>query len=118
MSWDFSSVVGSNSDKPRVLLVDQEAAYTAMLRQYLERHGFAVEHVTNGREALGRIAAIRPQLVVLDWTLPVMTSIEVCRRLRSRPMTRDLGVIMATRRAGDRNVAAGPDTGPIAEDPD
>jgi CheY-like chemotaxis protein len=54
MSWDFSSVGGSNSDKPRVLLVDQEAAYTAMLRQYLERHGFAVEHVTNGREALGR----------------------------------------------------------------
>jgi DNA-binding response OmpR family regulator len=54
------------SDKQRVLLVDQEATYAAMLRHNLGTHGFVVEHVTTGQEALGRIAEIQPQLVVLD----------------------------------------------------
>ena len=68
----------SNFDKPRILLVEDEAAFAAMLRHNLEIYGFLVEHVTNGQEALSRSTKFRPHVVVLDWTLPVMCGIEVC----------------------------------------
>jgi two-component system, OmpR family, phosphate regulon response regulator PhoB len=100
-----------DSDKPLVLVVDDEAALAAMLRYNLERHGFLVEHATNGRAALVRIAEGRPDLVLLDWTLPVMSGIEVCRQLRSRPDTRDLRVIMVTGRTGDQDAVRGLDAG-------
>jgi DNA-binding response OmpR family regulator len=66
-------------EKPRVLLVDDEAAFAAMLRYNLETRGFLVEHVSNGQEALSRSAKFRPHVVLLDWTLPGMCGIEVCR---------------------------------------
>ncbi|HEX3522531.1 MAG TPA: response regulator, partial [Stellaceae bacterium] len=78
----------SDFDKPRVLLVDDEAAFAAMLRYNLETRGFLV---TNGQEALSRSAKFQPHVVLLDWTLPGMCGIEVCRRLRSRPETKDVG---------------------------
>ena len=101
----------SDFDKPRVLLVDDEAAFAAMLRYNLETHGFLVDHVTSGQEALSRSAQFRPHVVLLDWTLPGMCGIEVCRRLRSRPETKDVGVIMVTGRAGDRNAVRALDAG-------
>jgi CheY-like chemotaxis protein len=100
-----------DSDKPLVLVVDDEAALAAMLRYNLERHGFLVEHATNGRAALVRIAESRPDLVLLDWTLPSISGIEVCRQLRSRPDTRDLRVIMVTGRTGDQDAVRGLDAG-------
>jgi two-component system phosphate regulon response regulator PhoB len=101
----------SDFDNPRVLLVDDEAAFAAMLRYNLETRGFLVEHVTNGQEALSRSAKFRPHVVLLDWTLPGMSGIEVCRRLRSLPETKDLGVIMVTGRTGDQNAVRGLDAG-------
>jgi two-component system phosphate regulon response regulator PhoB len=98
-------------DKPRVLLVDDEAAFAAMLRYNLETRGFLVEHAANGQEALSRSAKFQPHVVLLDWTLPGMCGIEVCRRLRSRPETKDVGVIMVTGRAGDQNAVRGLDAG-------
>ena len=74
----------SDFDKPRVLLVDDEAAFAAMLRYNLETRGFLVEHVANGQEALSRSAKFQPHVVLVDWTLPGMCGIEVCRRLHSR----------------------------------
>src|SRR5689334_16458822 len=81
----------SNFNKPRVLVVEAEAAFAAMLLCNLETHGCLAEHVTNGPEALSRSAKFRPHVVLLDWTLPVMCGIEVCRRLRSLPETKDVG---------------------------
>ena len=101
----------SNLDRPRVLLVEDDAAFAAMLRYNLETRGFLVEHVTNGQEALSRCAKFRPHVVLLDWTLPGMCGIEVCRRLRSQPETKDVGVIMVTGRAGDQNAVRGLDAG-------
>jgi two-component system phosphate regulon response regulator PhoB len=100
-----------NLDSPRVLLVEDEAAFAVMLRYNLERQGFLVDHVTSGREALSRSAQFRPHLVLLDWTLPGMCGIELCRRLRSRPETKDVGVIMVTGRAGDQNAVRALDAG-------
>jgi CheY-like chemotaxis protein len=101
----------SDFDKPRVLLVDDEAAFAAMLRYNLETRGFLVEHVANGQEALSRSAKFQPHVVLVDWTLPGMCGIEVCRRLRSRPETKDVGVIMVTGRAGDQNAVRALDAG-------
>jgi two-component system phosphate regulon response regulator PhoB len=100
----------SNFDKPRVLVVEDEAAFAALLLYNLETHGFLVEHVTNGQEALSNTARFRPQVVLLDWTLPAMCGIEVCRRLRSLPETKDVGVIMVGR-TGDQNAVRGLNAG-------
>jgi len=81
----------SDFDKPRVLLVDDEAAFAAMLRYNLETRGFLVEHAANGQQALSRTAKFQPHVVLLDWTLPGMCGFEVCRRLRSRPETKCAG---------------------------
>src|SRR5438045_4032428 len=101
----------SNLDRPRVLLVEDEAAFGAMLRYNLETHGFLVDHVTSGQEALSRSTRFWPHVVLLDWTLPGMCGIEVCRRLRSQPETKDVGVIMVTGRAGDQNAVRALDAG-------
>jgi two-component system phosphate regulon response regulator PhoB len=98
-------------DKPRILLVEDEAAFAAVLLYNLEAHGFLAEHVTNGQEALRRCVKYRPHIVLLDWTLPVMGGIEVCRRLRRLPETKDAGVIMVTGRIGDRNAVRGLNAG-------
>jgi two-component system phosphate regulon response regulator PhoB len=83
----------------------------AMLLDNLEGHGLVVEHVTNGQQALRRSAKFRPHIVFLDWSLPGMCGIEVCRRLRSHPETKDVGVIMVTARTGDQNAVRGLNAG-------
>lgn len=101
----------SNLDRPRVLLVEDEAAFAAMLLYNLQTHGFLVDHVTSGQEALSRSDISQPHVVLLDWTLPGMCGIEVCRRLRNRKETKDVGVIMVTGRAGDQNAVRALDAG-------
>ena len=65
--------------KPLVLVVEDEAALATMLRYNLEKQGFRVEEAGDGQEALTRIAEAQPDLVLLDWMLPVMSGIEVWR---------------------------------------
>jgi two-component system, OmpR family, phosphate regulon response regulator PhoB len=90
--------------KPRVLVVEDEAPLVAMLRYNLEKEGFTVDEAVNGEEALAKIAELRPDAVLLDWMLPLVSGIEVCRQLRRAPETRHLPVIMLTARGeeGDR----------------
>ena len=101
----------SSLSKPTVLVVEDEAALITMLRYNLEKQGFRVEEATDGQEALTRIAEAPPDLVLLDWMLPVMSGIEVCRQIRRRPATRDLPVIMLTARAEDQDAVRGLTTG-------
>jgi two-component system phosphate regulon response regulator PhoB len=97
--------------KPLVLVVEDEAALATMLRYNLEKQGFRVEEAADGQEALTRIAEAQPDLVLLDWMLPVMSGIEVCRQIRRRPSTRDLPVIMVTARTEDQDAVRGLNTG-------
>ena len=76
---------GLRLSKPLVLVVEDEAALATMLRYNLEKQGFRVEEAADGQEALTRIAETQPDLVLLDWMLPVMSGIEVCRQIRRRP---------------------------------
>ena len=97
--------------KPMVLLVEDEASLATMLRYNLEKHGFRVEEAVDGQEAMARIAEAPPDIVLLDWMLPVMSGIEVCRQIRRRPATRDLPVIMVTARTEDQDAVRGLNTG-------
>ena len=87
----------------RVLLAERRATTADILRWNLERSGVVVEHASNGEEALNRSGRFRPHVVLLNWSLPALSGIEVSRRLRTLPETGDVPVIM-TGRAGDRYV--------------
>ncbi len=97
--------------KPLVLVVEDEASLATMLRYNLEKQGFRVEEAVDGQEAMARISESPPDIVLLDWMLPVMSGIEVCRQIRRRPATRDLPVIMVTARTEDQDAVRGLNTG-------
>ena len=97
--------------KPTVLVVEDEAPLVTLLRYNLEKQGFRVEEATDGQEALTRIAEAQPDIVLLDWMLPVLSGIEVCRQIRRRPNTRDLPVIMVTARTDDQDAVRALNTG-------
>jgi two-component system phosphate regulon response regulator PhoB len=90
--------------KPLVLIVEDEAALVTMLRYNLEKEGFAVCEASDGEEALVQIAERKPDVVLLDWMLPLVSGIEVCRQIRRSPASRTLPIIMLTARGeeGDR----------------
>ncbi|HMK90045.1 MAG TPA: phosphate regulon transcriptional regulator PhoB [Methylocystis sp.] len=83
---------------PRILVVEDEASLALLLVYNLEAEGFFVEHVDRGDEAELRLAEAPPDLVILDWMLPGVSGLEICRRLRARDDTRDMPVIMLTAR--------------------
>lgn len=97
--------------KPTILVVEDEAPLLALLRYNLEKQGFRVEEATDGQEALLRISESRPDLVLLDWMLPAMSGIEVCRQIRRRPETRSLPVIMVTARTEPQDAVRALDIG-------
>jgi two-component system phosphate regulon response regulator PhoB len=90
--------------KPLVLIVEDEAALVTMLRYNLEKEGFTVCEASDGEEALVQIAERKPDVVLLDWMLPLVSGIEVCRQIRRSPASRTLPIIMLTARGeeGDR----------------
>ena len=101
----------SSLSKPLVLVVEDEAALATMLRYNLEKQGYRVEEAADGQEALMRISETQPDLVLLDWMLPAMSGLEVCRQIRRRSATRDLPVIMVTARTEDQDAVRGLNTG-------
>jgi two-component system phosphate regulon response regulator PhoB len=96
---------------PLILVVEDEAALATLLRYNLERAGYRVAEAADGPEALTRIAEDPPDLVLLDWMLPALSGIEVCRRIRRRPGGSLMPVIMLTARAEDADAVRALDTG-------
>lgn len=83
---------------PLILAVDDEESILELIKFNLEREGFRVETAMDGQEALDKVTAKQPDLVVLDWMLPGIDGLEVCRRIRRNPQMVDLPVIMLTAR--------------------
>jgi two-component system phosphate regulon response regulator PhoB len=83
---------------PRILIVEDESSLVVLLRYNLEAEGYEVEAVGRGDEADLRLKEHLPDLVLLDWMLPGLSGIELMRRLRQRPETQNLPVIMMTAR--------------------
>jgi len=97
--------------KPLVLVVEDEAPLMTLLRYNLEKDGFRVCEAGDGEEALTVVAERNPDLVVLDWMLPALSGIEVCRQLRRKPRTRELPIIMLTARGEEGDRIRGLNTG-------
>ncbi|WP_295831640.1 phosphate regulon transcriptional regulator PhoB [uncultured Azospirillum sp.] len=90
--------------KPLVLIVEDEADILTLLKYNLEKEGFRVATASDGEEALLAAGEQTPHIVLLDWMLPLMSGLEVCRQLRRNAKTRDIPIIMLTARGeeGDR----------------
>jgi two-component system phosphate regulon response regulator PhoB len=97
--------------KPLILIVEDEAALATMLRYNLEKEGYRVAEAGDGEEALTVVAERKPDLVVLDWMLPSLSGIEVCRQLRRKQSTRELPIIMLTARGEEGDKIRGLNTG-------
>jgi two-component system, OmpR family, phosphate regulon response regulator PhoB len=96
---------------PLVLVVEDEPAQREVLAYNLEAEGFRVTSADSGDEALLLVAEERPDLIVLDWMLPGVSGIEICRRLKSRPETRNVPVIMLSARSEEVDRVRGLETG-------
>ncbi len=94
-----------------ILIVEDEEPLTLLLRYNLEAEGYDVDSATRGDEADMRLKERVPDLVVLDWMLPGLSGIELCRRLRARPDTRQLPIIMLTARGEESEKVRGLATG-------
>src|SRR5262252_7407998 len=98
---------------PHILIVEDEEPLTMLLRYNLEAAGYTVETAGRGDEAELKLSENLPDLVVLDWMLPGLSGIELCRRLRARPATARLPIIMLTARGEEgervRGLATGAD---------
>jgi two-component system phosphate regulon response regulator PhoB len=97
--------------QPKVLLVEDEPAQREVLAYNLEAEGFDVIQADNGEDALLLVDEDNPDMVILDWMMPKVSGIEVCRRLKMRPETRSIPVIMLSARADEVDRVRGLETG-------
>lgn len=97
--------------KFQVMIVEDEPSLVTMLRYNLEKEGYLVDDVHDGEQAVTAISAVVPDLVLLDWMLPGMSGLEICRQLRRRPDTANIPVIMITARGEEADKIRSLDTG-------
>jgi two-component system phosphate regulon response regulator PhoB len=97
--------------RPYILVVEDEESLATLLQYNLDKEGYQVTHCADGEEALILVEEKQPDLVILDWMLPTVSGIEVCRRLRQRSDTRNLPIIMLTARGEETDRIRGLDTG-------
>ena len=102
---------GKPAMSARIMIVEDEEPLTLLLRYNLESEGYEVETSARGDEAEIKLKESPPDLLVLDWMLPGMSGIELCRRLRARPDTERLPIIMLTARGEESERVRGLATG-------
>lgn len=97
--------------QPVIVLVEDESAQREVLSYNLEAEGFTVVPATSGDEALIVIREEMPDLILLDWMLPGVSGIEVCRQIKARPETRGIPVVMISARSEELDRVRGLETG-------
>ena len=100
-----------SADQPSVLLVEDEPAQREVLAYNLEAEGFGVAKAETGDDALIMVDETQPDVIILDWMLPGVSGIEICRRLKSNSETRKIPVIMLTARSEEADRVRGLETG-------
>ena len=93
--------------KPLVLVVEDESAIVTLIRYNLESEGYEVIEAINGDEALILIDERTPDIIILDWMLPTLSGLEVCRRIRLNDAARNVPIIMLTARAEESDRVRG-----------
>jgi len=99
------------ADQPCILVVEDEPAQREVMSYNFEAEGFRVAQASNGEEALMLVEESAPDVIVLDWMLPNVSGIEVCRRLKMRPETRGVPIIMLSARSEEVDRVRGLETG-------
>ena len=97
--------------KPLILIVEDEVDLVTLLQYNLEKEGFRTINATDGEEALLLAQEQRPSLMLLDWMLPVLSGIEVCRQLRRNAETQSIPIIMLTARSDEADKVRGLNSG-------
>ena len=96
---------------PFILVVEDEDALSTLLQYNLDKEGYDVVVAADGEEALTLVSERLPDIIILDWMLPKISGIEVCRRLRQRSEIRNVPIIILTARGEERDRIRGLDTG-------
>jgi two-component system phosphate regulon response regulator PhoB len=96
---------------PYILVVEDEDSLATLLQYNLQKEGYEITVAGDGEEAMMLVDERLPDLIVLDWMLPKISGIEVCRRLRQRNETRNVPIIMLTARGEESDRVRGLDTG-------
>jgi two-component system, OmpR family, phosphate regulon response regulator PhoB len=94
-----------------IMIIEDEEAISMLLHYNLESEGYAVESILRGDEAEIRLRETTPDLILLDWMLPGLSGIELCRRLRARKETMRVPIIMLTARGEEAERVRGLSTG-------
>lgn len=97
--------------QPSVLIIEDEDAIVTMLEYNLKKEGFRVRSTDNGEDAFMLIEESKPDLILLDWMLPAMSGIEICRVLRKKEETKHIPVIMLSAKGEEMDRIQGLDTG-------
>lgn len=95
----------------QVLLVEDEPAQREVLAYNLEAEGYVVRRAENGEEAMMMVREAAPDIIILDWMMPLLSGIEVCRQVKSAAQTREIPVIMLSARSEEVDAIRGLDTG-------
>lgn len=99
------------ASRKRLLLVEDDRSLAELITFHFEREGFVVTRTGDGEEALLLAEEIRPDILLLDWMIEGISGIEVCRRLRRRPSTANLPILMLTARGEEDDRVRGLETG-------
>jgi two-component system phosphate regulon response regulator PhoB len=97
--------------QPYVLVAEDEESLVELLTYNLKAEGFRVDSVTDGGEVLGRLDEELPDVLLLDWMLPDLSGIEICRQIRRKPELRNLPIVMLTARGSEEDRVRGLDAG-------
>jgi len=111
MPSPVKSKPGDQAAASQILVVDDEEDLLELVRYNLAKEGFRVQGVASGEEALKAVRRQPPDLIVLDWMLPAVDGLEVCRRLKSDPKTRDIPVVMLTAKGEESDMVKGLERG-------
>ena len=95
------------ADKEQILIIEDEEDLVELLRYNLIRNGFSVATAARGDEGLQAVSEKRPDLILLDLTLPGLSGLEVCQQLKRDLRTTDIPVVMVTARGEEADVVAG-----------
>lgn len=101
----------ANSSDPTILIVEDEPAQVELLTYNLGTEGFQLVQASDGEEGLLMADEMQPDLILLDWMIPKISGIEVCRRLKTRSQTKHIPIIMLTARGEDTDKVRGLETG-------
>ncbi len=99
------------SQQPHILVIEDEAAQREILSYNLQAEGFRVSTAQDGEAGLLAVSEDAPDVIVLDWMMPHLSGIEVCRQLKTRPQTRAIPIIMLSAKAEEVDKVRGLETG-------